>query len=143
MVSKEYIKPNSSFSCNFSRPLTSYPKKRHSMRIPANLSQCLQKRRWGKRKEEGKKWNKLGWTDTQYIPATSSPFLFFFHLPLSKQTISTCSQRIFIFIYFFIITNKLHVHTMGFKSTTSPSIWIIAHWQLYKLSNNNKEMQPN
>lgn len=65
MVSKEYVKPNTSFSCNFSRPLTSYPKKRHSMRIPANLSQCLQKRRWGKRKEEGKKWNKLGWIDTQ------------------------------------------------------------------------------
>ena len=54
MVSKEYIKPNSSFSCNFSRTLTSYPKKRHSMKIPANLSQCLYKRRWGKRKEEGK-----------------------------------------------------------------------------------------
>ena len=28
MVSKEYVKPNTSFSCNFSRPLNSYPKKK-------------------------------------------------------------------------------------------------------------------
>ena len=96
----------------------------------------------GEEERRREKWNKLGWTDTKYIPATSSPFLFSFHPTLSKHTISTGSQRIFLFL-FFIIMNKLHVYPMGFKSTTSPSNWIIAHWQIYKLSNNKRCNQIN